>query len=196
MKQFDAAKQQHPDAILFFRMGDFYELFHDDAKTAAKALGITLTARGKGENAVPMAGVPVRAVDGYLRRLVQMGHRVAICEQMQDPKDAKGVVDRAVVRVVTPGTLTEDNLLDGRRSNHLAAVSFGKERCGIAWVELSTGAFFVVELPPERLADELARIEPAELLLSEDQRGKDQTFLPQSRTPVAYRAGYDFGAEG
>jgi DNA mismatch repair protein MutS len=196
MKQFDAAKEQHPDAVLFFRMGDFYELFHDDAKTAAKALGITLTARGKGENAVPMAGVPVRAVDGYLRRLVQMGHRVAICEQMQDPKDAKGVVERAVVRVVTPGTLTEDNLLDGRRSNHLAAVSFGKERCGVAWVELSTGAFFVVEIDPDRLADELARIEPAELLLAEDQRGGDQPWLPQTHTPVAYRAGYDFGAGG
>ncbi len=196
MKQFDAAKEQHPDAILFFRMGDFYELFHDDAKTASKALGITLTARGKGENAVPMAGVPVRAVDGYLRRLVQMGYRVAICEQMQDPKEAKGVVERAVVRVVTPGTLTEDNLLDGRRSNHLAAVSFGKDRCGVAWVELSTGAFYVVELTPDRLADELARIEPAELLLAEDHRGQDQPWLPQTRTPVAYRAGYDFGAEG
>ena len=94
-----------------------------------------------------MAGVPVRAVDGYLRRLVQMGHRVAICEQMQDPKEAKGVVERAVVRVVTPGTLTEDNLLDGRRSNHLAAVSVTRSnRCGIAWVELSTGAFYVVEV--------------------------------------------------
>ena len=196
MRQFAAAKQQHPDAIVFFRMGDFYELFHDDAKVAAKALGITLTARGKGETAVPMAGVPVRSLDGYLRRLVQIGHRVAICEQMQDPKDAKGVVERAVVRVVTPGTLTEDNLLDGRRSNHLAAVSFGKDRCGIAWVELSTGAFFVTEVAHARLADELARIEPAELLLAEDQRGKDQSWLPQTKTPIAYRAGYDFGGDG
>ena len=125
MRQFAAAKEQHPDAIVFFRMGDFYELFHDDAKVAAKALGITLTARGKGETAVPMAGVPVRSLDGYLRRLVQIGHRVAICEQIQDPKEAKGIVERAVVRVVTPGTLTEDTLLDGRRSNHLAAVSLG-----------------------------------------------------------------------
>lgn len=196
MRQFAAAKEQHPDAIVFFRMGDFYELFHDDAKIAAKALGITLTARGKGESAVPMAGVPVRSLDGYLRRLVQIGHRVAICEQTQDPKEAKGIVDRAVVRVVTPGTLTEDNLLDGRRSNHLAAVSFGKERCGIAWVELSTGAFLVTEVPHNRLADELARIEPAELLLSEDQRDKDQSWLPLTKTPIAYRAGYDFGGDG
>ena len=196
MRQFAAAKEQHPDAIVFFRMGDFYELFHDDAKVAAKALGITLTARGKGETAVPMAGVPVRSLDGYLRRLVQIGHRVAICEQIQDPKEAKGIVERAVVRVVTPGTLTEDTLLDGRRSNHLAAVSFGKERCGIAWVELSTGAFFVTEVAHNRLADELARIEPAELLLSEDRRDKDQSWLPQTKTPVAYRAGYDFGGDG
>lgn len=196
MRQFAAAKEQHPDAIVFFRMGDFYELFHDDARVAAKALGITLTARGKGETAVPMAGVPVRSLDGYLRRLVQLGHRVAICEQMQDPKEAKGIVDRAVVRVVTPGTLTEDNLLDGRLSNHLAAVSFGKERCGIAWVELSTGAFFVTEVAHHRLADELARIEPAELLLAEDQRSKDQSWLPQTKTPIAYRAGYDFGGDG
>jgi len=196
MAQYAAAKEQHPDALLFFRMGDFYELFFDDAKQAAKALGITLTARGKGENAIPMAGVPVRAVDGYLQRLVHMGHRVAICEQMQDPKEAKGVVERAVVRVVTPGTLTEDNLLDGRRSNHLAAICHGKERCGVAWVELSTGAFFVVECAPDRLTDELARIEPAELLLSEEHRGRDTSWLPQQRTPIAYRANYDFGAEG
>ena len=195
-QQFADAKEQHPDAIVFFRMGDFYELFHDDAKIAAKALGITLTARGKGESAVPMAGVPVRSLDGYLRRLVQIGHRVAICEQIQDPKEAKGIVDRAVVRVVTPGTLTEDNLLDGRISNHLVAVSFGKERCGIAWVELSTGAFFVTEVPHNQLGDEIARIEPAELLLAEDQRDKDQSWLPQTKTPIAYRAGYDFGGEG
>lgn len=196
MRQFAAAKEQHPDAIVFFRMGDFYELFHNDAKVAAKALGITLTARGKGDKAVPMAGVPVRALDGYLRRLVLIGHRVAICEQMQNPKDVKGIVDRAVVRVVTPGTLTEDNLLDANRSNHLAAVSFGKDRCGIAWVELSTGAFFVTEVEHHRLADELARIEPAELLLAEDQRDKEQSWLPQTKTPIAYRAGYDFGADG
>ncbi|MEZ6038310.1 MAG: DNA mismatch repair protein MutS [Planctomycetota bacterium] len=196
MGQYAAEKERHPDALLFFRMGDFYELFFDDAKTAAKALGITLTSRGKDDKAIPMAGVPVRAVDGYLRRLVQMGHRVAICEQMQDPKEAKGVVDRAVVRVVTPGTLTEDNLLDGRRQNHLAAVVLGKERCGIAWVELSTGEFFVHEPPRERLADELARIEPAELLLAEQYRGEDTSWLPRTGIPIAYRAGYDFGAEG
>jgi hypothetical protein len=187
-------KQRHPDALLFFRMGDFYELFFEDAKIAAKALGITLTSRSKGESAIPMAGVPVRAVDGYLRRLVQMGHKVAICEQMQDPREAKGVVERAVVRVVTPGTLTEDNLLDGRRDNHLAA-SARRDKVGLAWVELSTGAFFVHECAIERLADELARIEPAELLLPEERRGEDRVWLPQDNVPISFRPAYDFGTE-
>ncbi len=200
MAQYAAQKQRHPGALLFFRMGDFYELFFDDAKVAAKDLGLTLTSRSKGEGAIPMAGVPVRAIDGYLRRLVQQGHKVAICEQLQDPKDAKGVVERAVVRVVTPGTLTEDVLLDGRRDNHLTAVAIGRGpgsgRAGIAWVELSTGAFFVHECATERLADELARIEPAELLLAEEQRGQVRTWQPPDGVPVTWRAGYDFGADG
>ena len=195
MAQYLAQKQRHPDALLFFRMGDFYELFFDDAKIAAKALGLTLTSRSKGEGAIPMAGVPVRALDGYLRRLVQMGHKVAICEQLQDPKDAKGVVERAVVRVVTPGTLTEDNLLDGRRSNHLAAVLPGKDRVGLAWADLSTGAFLVHECALDQLADELARIEPAELLAPEAARG-DSTWQPPTDAPVTRRAPYDFGLDG
>ncbi|MBM4062101.1 MAG: DNA mismatch repair protein MutS [Planctomycetes bacterium] len=196
MAQYVAQKQRHPDALLFFRMGDFYELFFEDAKVASRALGLTLTSRSKGEGAIPMAGVPVRAVDGYLHKLVQLGHRVAICEQMEDPQQAKGLVERAVVRVVTPGTLTEDSLLDGRRSNHLAAVSLGKDRAGIAWVELSTGVFFVHECPRERLADEIVRIEPAELLLAEEQRGEQRPWLPASTVPVAFRPGYEFGADG
>ncbi len=195
MAQYHAQKQRHPDALLFFRMGDFYELFFDDAKVAAKALGLTLTSRSKGESAIPMAGVPVRAVDGYLQRLVAAGHKVAICEQLQDPKDAKGVVERAVVRVLTPGTLTEDNLLDRGRSNHLAAVAFGRDRVGLAWVELSTGAFRVHECAPDHLADELARIEPSELLLAEEQRGQPRPWLPSDGTPTTFRAPYDFGVE-
>jgi DNA mismatch repair protein MutS len=123
MAQYLAAKEQHPEALLFFRMGDFYELFFDDAKIAAELLGITLTARSKGDNPIPMAGVPVRALDNYLKRLVDLGCKVAICEQMQDPKEAKGVVEREVVRVVTPGTLVEDDLLQGAGANFLAAVA-------------------------------------------------------------------------
>jgi DNA mismatch repair protein MutS len=195
MSQYQAQKQRHQDALLFFRMGDFYELFFDDAKIAAKALGITLTSRNKGEHAIPMAGVPVRAVDGYLQKLVQQGHRVAICEQMQDPREAKGVVERAVVRVITPGTLTEDNLLSDRRSNHLLAVALGKERAGLAWVELSTGAFLVQECELARLPDELLRLEPAELLLAEDQRGEARPWLPQPGPSIAFRPGYDFGSD-
>jgi len=195
MAQYRAQKERHPDALLFFRMGDFYELFWEDAKLAARDLGITLTSRGKGENAIPMAGVPVRAIDGYMQKLVHLGHHVAICEQMQDPREAKGVVDRAVVRVVTPGTLTEDNLLRDDRANHLAAISVGKDRAGIAWVELSTGAFLVRECAIEHLDDELARVEPAELLLAEELRGQTP-WLTRPNLPVTWRPRYDFGVDG
>ncbi len=121
MEQFWAAKKEHPDCVLFFRMGDFYELFHEDAQLAARELGITLTARSKGEDAIPMAGVPVRSVESYLFKLVNKGFRVAICEQMSDPRTTKGIVDRSVVRVVTKGTITEEDALDARAPNHLAA---------------------------------------------------------------------------
>ncbi len=195
MAQYQAAKRQHPDALLFFRMGDFYELFWDDAREASRALGITLTARNKGPDAIPMAGVPVRAVDTYLRRLVERGFRVAICEQMQDPREAKGVIERAVTRVVTPGTLTEDSLLDDRRPNHLAAVVVQRDLAGIGWVELSTGAFRVTECARVQLADELQRIEPAELLLAE---GDDELASELRRAcgaAIARRAPYEFGFE-
>jgi len=195
MAQYMAAKARHPDALLFFRMGDFYELFFEDAKTASVALGITLTARSKGDNAIPMAGVPYRAVDGYLKKLVQMGHKVAIAEQMEDPREAKGVVERDVVRVVTPGTLTEDNLLDGKQANHLVAVTLRDTTAGIAWVELSTGAFQVAQVPASRVADELQRIEPAEILLSDELRGETLRFLDGSSVPVTWRAPFDFGTE-
>ncbi|MEI6129070.1 MAG: DNA mismatch repair protein MutS [Planctomycetota bacterium] len=195
MAQYLAAKQQHQDALLCFRMGDFYELFFEDAKIASKALGIALTSRSKGENAIPMAGVPYRALDGYLQKLVRSGHRVAICEQMQDPKEAKGVIERQVVRVVTPGTLTEDNLLDERRPNHLVAAAVQRGRAGIAWIELSTGSFRVHECDAMRLSDELERIEAAELLLAEDLRGNDRPFLQGLAVPLTFRAGYEFGVD-
>jgi DNA mismatch repair protein MutS len=166
MRQYDRFKRAHPGCLLFFRMGDFYELFDDDAVTAHKALGITLTERTKG---VPMAGVPFHAAEGYLRRLVEQGFRVAVCEQVQDPKEAKGVVERAVTRVVTPGTLVDDSLLDAGETNRVAAmVPATAERPGaIAWAELSTGAFGCAELPANELLDEVARLAPAELLLPE-----------------------------
>ena len=123
MRQFHQFKQKYPDCILFFRMGDFYETFFEDAKTCSKVLGLTLTSRSKdSDNPVPLAGVPWHAVDGYLRKMLQAGYKVAVCEQIEDPKTAKGLVKRDVVRVVTPGTLTDDILLEAKQDNFLAAV--------------------------------------------------------------------------
>jgi len=163
MRQYARAKGENPEALLFFRMGDFYELFFDDAKEASRLLEITLTARGDG---IPMAGVPVRAANSYLRRLVAIGRRVAICEQMEDPKFAKGIVERAVVRVVTPGTLTDEGDIDAGRNNYLLAAAPAKDVVGLAWVDVSTGEFRLADVAADALADELARIEPAEILVA------------------------------
>jgi len=167
MEQFRRAKKEAPGALLFFRMGDFYELFHEDAVTASRELGLTLTSRSKGSpQPIPMAGVPVRAVEGYLVRLVKKGHKVAICEQLQDPRDAKGIVERGIVRIVTPGTLTEENALDARASNYLASLVLERERAGLAWVDLSTGRMQACEIDEARVLDELARLAPSELLIA------------------------------
>ena len=171
MAQYLTAKAGQPDAILFFRMGDFYELFFKDAEIAAAALGITLTKRGKhqGEE-IPMAGVPVHALDGYLARLIRQGFKAAICEQLEDPAEAKkrggkAVVHRGVVRVVTPGTLTEDSLLDARGANRLAAVAVRKGRAAVAVVELSAGAVDVVACSLEDLGATLSSFRPSEVLV-------------------------------
>jgi DNA mismatch repair protein MutS len=177
MQQYDEAKAACGDALLFFRMGDFYELFHEDARTAAKVLGLTLTSRDKGENPVPMAGFPHHQLQSYLGKLIKAGYRAAVCEQVEDPKLAKGLVKREVTRVVTPGTITDDELLDPLECNYLAAVSPSSnvrgqpQPIGLAWAELSTGRFFAMTLPPQQLADHLARIRPAETLVSEDDPG-------------------------
>ena len=167
MQQYAEAKRAAGDALLLFRMGDFYELFHDDAKTAARLLGLTLTSREKNDDPVPMAGFPHHQLESYLGRLIALGLRVAICEQVEDPKKAKGLVRREVTRVVTPGTVTDEALLDPRESNYLAALADG-ETCGLAWVELSTGRFYAAAVPRAAVDDELARIGPAELLINED----------------------------
>lgn len=171
MAQFLAAKASQPDAIVFFRMGDFYELFFKDAEIASAALGITLTKRGKhqGED-IPMAGVPVHALEGYLARLIRQGFKAAICEQMEDPAEArkrgsKAVVRRDIVRVVTPGTLTEDSLLDARGANRLAAVAIRKGRAAVAVIELSAGAVDVVACALEDLGATLASFRPSEVLV-------------------------------
>jgi DNA mismatch repair protein MutS len=168
MAQYWRAKREQPKALLFFRMGDFYELFHEDAVVASRELGLALTSRSKGEDAVPMAGVPVRSVEGYLMKLVTKGFKVAICDQVEDPRTAKGIVDRAIVRVVTAGTITEEDALDAREANHLASLHLDGDRAGLAWVDLSTGRLRVLETAASAVVDELSRLAPAELLVSTD----------------------------
>ena len=165
MQQYQDAKEACGNALLLFRMGDFYELFFEDAKTAARVLGLTLTSRDKGENPIPMAGFPYHQLDGYLAKIIAAGYRAAVCEQVEDPKLAKGLVKREVTRVVSPGTLTDDALLDPRESNFLAAVvqgvGRGKENTpevGVAWADVSTGRFMAATFPASQLADELMRI--------------------------------------
>src|SRR5690606_18332379 len=170
MQQFFAAKAEYPDVLLFFRMGDFYELFYDDARKAAKLLDITLTQRGQSAGQpIPMAGVPVHAYEGYLARLVALGESVAICEQIGDPAASRGLVERKVVRVVTPGTVTDEALLSERRDTLLLALARGRGGYGLAWADLSSGRFLVNEVADEDgLEAELARLDPAELLLPDE----------------------------
>ena len=149
MEQFGRIKRAHPEAILFFRVGDFYETFHDDAVEAARLLGITLTSRNKNDpNPIPLAGIPWHQRDVYVARLLRQGRRVAICEQLEDPEKAKGLVDRGVTEVLTPGSVVQDAFLVAGESNYLAAIAPDDgDRAGIALVEASTGEFLVAELP-------------------------------------------------
>ncbi len=175
MARYLELKAANPGYLLFYRMGDFYELFFDDAETASRCLGIALTKRGRhAGREIPMCGVPVHAAEEYLHKLIRAGHRVAVCEQMEDPAEAKkrghkAVIRREVVRLVTPGTLTEDSLLEPARHNYLAALARVKAEnaMAIAWADISTGDFSVAPLAPETLAGELARLEPGELLAPE-----------------------------
>jgi DNA mismatch repair protein MutS len=194
MKQFFAAKSDYPDLLLFFRMGDFYELFYDDARKAARLLDITLTQRGSSGGApIPMAGVPVHAYEGYLARLVALGESVAICEQIGDPALAKGLVERKVVRIVTPGTVTDEALLDERRDTLLMALSRGKHGYGLAWADLAGGRFLVNEVDSDdALEAELARLEPAELLVPDEENWP--AFL-QYRSGIRRRAPWLFDAD-
>ncbi len=196
MRQYQAYKTQYPDAVLFFRIGDFYETFYEDARIIARVLGVALTSRSKGENPVPMAGVPFHAVETYLSRMIAAGYKVAICEQMQEAADAKGLIDRQVTRLVTPGTLTDEAMLDGREENFLAAIVMdgrdkgrstagprsetagaastgyaadhtGQAPAALAWCDLSTGKFWTLEAPISICLDELARIRPREMLYAD-----------------------------
>ncbi len=215
MRQYRTFKEQYPDYILMFRMGDFYEMFYEDAKTASRILGLTLTSRSKGPTAVPLAGIPYHALDSYLARLVNAGCRVALCEQVEDPKKAKGIVKRDVTRLVTPGTLTDENILEQREGNYLAAIfaptsaktkpstrrdatADAQNAVGIAWVELSSGQFNAMLAPADNAIDELIRIRPAEILIPEGSQHDSPTArealrqatdaTPTSRPPWAFDA--------
>jgi DNA mismatch repair protein MutS len=220
MQQYRDAKERHPGMLLLFRMGDFYELFDADAEVAARVLGLTLTSRDK---TVPMAGFPHHSLETHLRKLLHAGHRVAVCDQVEDPALAKGLVRREVTRVVTPGTITEDALLDPRRSNHLAAAWGGRGKSartavGLAWVELSTGEFHAADVSWTALTDELGRLAPSECLCAEGEPDRlagplraatttvttrpDWTFDPASARAALFRhfgvttlAGFGFGDE-
>ncbi len=194
MKQFFAAKAEHPEVLLFFRMGDFYELFFDDARKAARLLDITLTQRGSsGGQPIPMAGVPHHAAEGYLARLVALGESVAICEQVGDPAASKGLVERKVVRIVTPGTVTDEALLSERRDTLLLAVSRGKGGYGLAWADLAGGRFLVNEVANEdALEAELTRLEPAEILCADEDGWP--TFVSE-RSGLRRRAPWLFEAD-
>jgi DNA mismatch repair protein MutS len=192
MEQYIEIKAANPDCLLFYRMGDFYELFFDDAEVASRALNIVLTKRGKHLGSdIPMCGVPIERADEYLHRLIALGHRVAVCEQLEDPaaarkRGAKSVVRRDVVRLVTPGTLTEDSLLDAKRNNYLVALarsraSAGEDRFALAWIDISTGEFRVAESDRVSLAASIARIEPGEIIVS-DALYADPELAPTLRT--------------
>ncbi len=194
MQQYLRLKAQYPDVLLFYRMGDFYELFFEDARRAAALLDITLTARGQSAGApIPMAGVPAHSADGYLARLVRKGESVAVCEQMGDPATSKGPVERQVVRVITPGTVTDAALLDDRRETLLAAVAREGENFGLAWLDLAAGRFTLLEASgTQALLAELERLRPAELLISENLA---QDSLQRSGTALRTRPPWHFETE-
>src|SRR5215210_3117380 len=165
LKHWREMKAQHPDTILFYRLGASYEMFHEDAELASRVLEITLTSRGDG---VPLAGVPVKAAAEYLRQLIGAGHRVAICEQVEDPKTARGLVRREVVETVTPGAMLQEGWLAGAKNNFLVALSAAEERIGLAAIDLSTGEFLLETLDAAGVAEALGRLGPAEIVVPGD----------------------------
>ncbi|QGQ26433.1 DNA mismatch repair protein MutS [Gimesia benthica] len=195
MERYLEVKHQNPGTLLLFRMGDFYELFYEDAEIAARILGITLTSRDKNSsNPIPMAGFPHHSLDSYLYKLIHAGYRAAICDQVEDPKKAKGMVKREVTRVITPGTLTDDALLDPHENNFLASIYFGKSDIGLAWLELSTGRFLTSNTTAEHLVDELARIHPAECIFAEGNTAL-QNAIGHLETMLSERPSWTFAEE-
>ncbi|MHA2276971.1 MAG: MutS N-terminal domain-containing protein, partial [Candidatus Kariarchaeaceae archaeon] len=178
MEQYLKIKAEYHDTILLYRMGDFYETFYEDAKIISKELGIALTKRAHGKSAdVPLAGFPYHALDNYLYKLVQAGNRVAICEQVEDPKLAKGVVKREVIEVVTPGATLSEKLLDHKSNNFLAALTFSENSIGLALSDISTGEFYATEIRIEQLVEQLLAFLPKEILVSANQVDEFSTFI-------------------
>ncbi len=193
MQQYLRIKAEHPDMLLFYRMGDFYELFFGDAERAARLLDITLTTRGQSAGKpIKMAGVPYHACESYLARLVKLGESVAICEQIGDPKTAKGPVERKVMRIVTPGTLTDEVLLDDKRDALILALALHKGRLALAWLTLSSGRLAAKEIGPDQLGSELARLAPSEILLPE---GYEHPALTGIKTAMVRRPAWQFDTE-
>ena len=187
MRQYHSVKQQVPQALLFFRLGDFYELFFEDAVTASRELEITLTSRNKERgDAVPMCGVPAHAAEGYIARLIQKGYRVAICDQMEDPRFAKKLVKREVTRIVTPGTATEASLLKPQENNYLAAVSVRPDSAGLAYLDVSTGEFRATELQPDSLLPALEALNVRELLVAENSEAPAGRWIKTSVEPWVF----------
>ena len=179
MQQYLDIKFANLECMLLFRMGDFYELFYEDATVAAKILGLALTRRGKtGDDEIPMCGVPFHALENYLNKLLEEGFKVAICEQMETPEEArkrggyKAVVRREVSRIITPGTLIEESLLDSNKPNYLASIVIEKNNSAICYLDLSTSKIFVVDIPPDQIINEITRIKPSEVLLSDKSRSE------------------------
>ena len=187
MRQYLEVKSQHPDKLVFFRLGDFYEMFFDDAVEASRALEITLTSRNKDKKGkpIPMCGVPHHSANGYLSRLIKQGYKVAICEQVEEAAAAKGIVRREVTRVVTPGTVTDEDVLESGRNNYLAALTADEDLLGLSFLDLSTGEFWVTEARGEgcwaEVDEYLAHFAPAELVLPEKEAGHILSLLSMER---------------
>jgi len=191
MRQYHRIKRDCSDAVLFFRMGDFYEMFNEDAKIASRILEITLTSRSKNKaNAIPMCGIPHHSANAYISKLIKAGKKVAICEQTEDRKFAKGLVQREIVRIVTPGTLLDDSLLDPKSNHFLVSIFFGKDGLGLAALDISTGLFKVTEISGDNaealLRDELEKIDPKEILTPESNAKDTNGNTPWSANGNTY----------
>ena len=201
MRQYSKIKAANPDSILLYRMGDFYETFDEDAKITARVLGITLTARANGKaGKVALAGFPWHSLDSYLYKLIKSGYKVAICEQVEDPATAKGLVKREVVEVVTPGSAVSDKILDEGRNNYIAAITILDNEAGLAWADASTGAFRVCELDLMSLKERLRAIEPSEILVQDSLEDNKDDILPEAARAMVSTVedwvfSYDYGYE-